>query len=96
MRVLHQSDMNKYTFITSASHAHFTPIIRAFCLIPLFLLYIYGKLQISVCQKMQSVLQAPEIFLLLTWERIVMKPKQLREIFSFVLIKMCQGECLFT
>lgn len=44
--MLHRSDMNKYTFITSASHAHFTPIIRAFCLIPRFLLCIYGKLQI--------------------------------------------------
>lgn len=39
---------------------------------------------------MQSVLQAPELSLFLTGELIVMKPKQLREIFSFVLIKMWQ------
>lgn len=75
MRVLHRSDMNKYTFITSASHAHFTPIIRAFCLIPQFLLCIYGKLQIFVCQKMQSGLQAPELSLLLTWELTVYETK---------------------
>lgn len=79
--MLHRSDTNKDIFITFPSHAHFTPVIRVFCLIPRFLLCIYGKLQTFVCQKIQSLLQTPELLLFLTWELIFMKPKQLREIF---------------
>lgn len=71
--MLYRSDMNKHVFITSQSRAHFTPAIRRFCLIPIFLLCTYEKLQISACQKMQYLLQAPELTLLLTWELIFMK-----------------------
>lgn len=88
--MLHRSDTNKHVFITSSSRAHFTPVIRAFCLIPSFLLCIYRNLQIFVCQNTQSLLQAPELSLLLTWELIVMKPKQFREILYSALIKIRQ------
>lgn len=88
--MLHGSDRNKHIFITSLSRAHITPDTRALGLIPSFLLCIYGKLQIFVCQTMQSLLQAPELSLLLSWELIVMKPKHFREIFLFALIEIWQ------
>lgn len=92
--MLHGSDRNKHIFITSPSRAHITPVTRALGLIPSFLLCIYGKLQIFVCQTMQFLLQAPELSLLLSWELIVMKTKHFREIFLFALMEYGSWECL--
>lgn len=88
--MLYSMDMNKRIFITSRSHAHFLPAIRRVSLSPSFLLHIYEKVLISACQKMQCMSQIPELFLLLTWELIFMKPKQLRETFESAPIKRWQ------